>query len=646
MRRTICIALLTASCGAAPGEVAIDQGALGAADILQRTVIPQLEQSTAFRSISGDNAARMAIVRVSIDRAVALLALSPPDRARAAEVLSSVTLPVLASTPGYRSVVAANPKRFFETKLGRARLGIADAIARLGAQADEARGAAAASSSVYGTGFEAAKAIDGDPATGWSPSGTDLGSWLQIDLGAPTLLRRIRVVTRQDLDQPVTRRSFQLWASNHADMSRGHAVLGGVGTDGLPFRGAFTLEVEDPNAYRYIALVKTAPEYFFVSEVQVYGTEAAAVGGGGVTAARSALAAAITNLQAATVFSRVEDDNVARMLLVRDSMRIARSLLALSPAETGHTAALLRTIVVPIFESSAGYRLVLATNPNRFAETKIGIARRRIDDALGALGVASPPPAAPTIWDHAGAFIWHGAAFPAGAGAPKMQNNHIAWVAILIHDGLNVDADSAAQLDAGWMAQYRSRGISVGAWGVNRVSPEQEAQLAASLIRQRGFDFYIANAEAEYKYTQPNGAWSPEAYGRSARFVAAFRGELPDLPAAVSSYGRTDLADIHWAAWRDGGFHYLPQTYWNESDIYQPRLAVDAAVASGWPRSRVHPTFGIWGGGARRVVTGDEYVNDLLGQGTLGFSIYLGEVTGDADWAAMGRGVSAGLARP
>jgi hypothetical protein len=160
-----------------------------------------------------------------------------------------------------------------------------------------------------------------------------------------------------------------------------------------------------------------------------------------------------------------------------------------------------------------------------------------------------------------------------------------------------------------------------------------------------GFDFYIADAEAEYKYTAPSGAFDATAYGRSKRFVAEFRKLMPKLPAALSTYGRADLCDIDWAAWRDAGFVYMPQSYWNEFDIYQPSLCMSGAVKAGWAKDQVFPTIGIWGGGQRQYVSAADYVADLKKAGVVGFSFYVAESMALSEWDVFGPAIAGGLAR-
>src|SRR5205823_14242103 len=132
-------------------------------------------------------------------------------------------------------------------------------------------------------------------------------------------------------------------------------------------------------------------------------------------------------------------------------------------------------------------------------------------------------------------------------------------------------------------------------------------------------DFSIADAEAEYKYTSPSGAPDPEAYARSGRFVSAFRALEPKLPAALSTMGaRSDaehLIDVDTLKWRDAGFDLMQQAYLNDYEFYRPSRCIRAALNDGWPIEKIHPTFGIWGGGQTRIVSAGEYLDDIAGSG-------------------------------
>ena len=131
-----------------------------------------------------------------------------------------------------------------------------------------------------------------------------------------------------------------------------------------------------------------------------------------------------------------------------------------------------------------------------------------------------------SIWSGAGAFVWNeGNADPKALGQ-NLRANGFRWAAVILHDGTGVDP-----LESAWIERFRAAagpGIALGGWGVLRDRPEAEATLAAQLVDRYDLDFYIANAEAEYKYSGDDG-YSGERYGRSRRFVEAFRARASDI---------------------------------------------------------------------------------------------------------------------
>jgi hypothetical protein len=132
-----------------------------------------------------------------------------------------------------------------------------------------AQGKPAAASSSFDGNFLPGKAVDGSTGSGWSPAGGDSVPFWQVDLGQSQVIRQIEIVTRQDLDQPATRRNFEVWASNNADMNQGKTIICKQGGNTLSHQATFACAVNDTAAYRYVAVVKTAAEYFFLSEVRV-----------------------------------------------------------------------------------------------------------------------------------------------------------------------------------------------------------------------------------------------------------------------------------------------------------------------------------------------------------------------------------------
>ncbi len=246
------------------------------------------------------------------------------------------------------------------------------------------------------------------------------------------------------------------------------------------------------------------------------------------------------------------------------------------------------------------------------------------------------------VWREPGVWVANADAFPGPHAIAKMKAAGVKWVTLQIADGTSLNEQTQRQLQHGFIQQLRAAGLKVGFWGVNRTEPEAEAKVMAAQCKQWGADFFIANAELEYKYTSADGSPSAEAYGRSQRFVKAFREASPEIPAALSSYGRADMADIDWKVWRDAGFDWLPQAYLNDFATCDPALTVEGGVKAGWPKDRIHPTLGLWGGGQSRLVPASEYEASLRKAGTVGLSSYLAEQMSEADWAGLTQMIAKG----
>ena len=239
------------------------------------------------------------------------------------------------------------------------------------------------------------------------------------------------------------------------------------------------------------------------------------------------------------------------------------------------------------------------------------------------------------LWVGAGAFVWHETGVSPEALGHQLRANGFSWVALRIHDGLDIDP-----IEGDWVRRFRAAsGLSVGGWGVLRTKPEREADLAHGLLGQYGLDFYIANAEAEYKFNNDDGQ-SNERFERSQRFVEQFRALEPDMPAAVSSYCRADKADIDWKAWRSSGFAFLPQAYVNDlGSAISPAACVEGAAAFFAPDA-VHPTVGMYA--SHGEAPSPRYYAALLHEaGTVGFSVYLAEAgMNDREWNAFGDAIA------
>jgi hypothetical protein len=213
-----------------------------------------------------------------------------------------------------------------------------------------------------------------------------------------------------------------------------------------------------------------------------------------------------------------------------------------------------------------------------------------------------------------------------------------------------------------WLAAFQAHGFSRGIWSYLGPDPEQEAEMAHALIGQCGARFFIANAEIEYKFTQSSGP-DPVAFGRSARFVTRFRQLRPKMALGLSSYGRFDQADIHYAVWlNEGKARALPQSYPNEQgeswepvqsflgavDVKQPHNVMThpktGTVLPGFPKPFVHLTIPKPDPNDLHVYSADEYVAMLhdarMAGHPLGFSAYEIEAWSTEDVVRLGAGIT------
>ncbi|MER6077906.1 RICIN domain-containing protein [Streptomyces sp. NPDC001833] len=145
--------------------------------------------------------------------------------------------------------------------------GLESAYQGLAAKLNLAYHKSASSSSVFGSGWSAANAVDNDGSTGWSPTGSDTAAWWQVDLGQAYQLGQFSLTTRQDLDQPETRGKFEIRASN--DPSFGTYTVLGRQTDTLPSASTLTGNVDVRQKFRYVRVAKTDGAYFFIADFSV-----------------------------------------------------------------------------------------------------------------------------------------------------------------------------------------------------------------------------------------------------------------------------------------------------------------------------------------------------------------------------------------
>ncbi|MFK3677957.1 discoidin domain-containing protein [Microbacterium sp. NPDC090218] len=130
----------------------------------------------------------------------------------------------------------------------------------------------ASASSTYDSTHTATQAIDDSIASGWSPLSVeeDARPWLRLDLGAARVVEQIQFVSRHDIDWDVTRRDFEVQASNDATFAT-YDVIGSQNSTPFAHQGTWSATVTSTTAYRYIRIIKTVDGYFYIAELRVIG---------------------------------------------------------------------------------------------------------------------------------------------------------------------------------------------------------------------------------------------------------------------------------------------------------------------------------------------------------------------------------------
>ncbi|MFD4872452.1 RICIN domain-containing protein [Streptomyces sp. NPDC058420] len=146
--------------------------------------------------------------------------------------------------------------------------GLQSAYRGLSTKINLAYGRTTTASSVYGSDWAPSKANDNDPATGWSPTGSDTAAWWQVDLGSAYALGQYSFTTRQDIDQPETRGNFEIRGSNDPAFAD-YTVLGRQDATTLPYGATLTARIDARQKFRYVRVTKTDGGYFYIGDFSV-----------------------------------------------------------------------------------------------------------------------------------------------------------------------------------------------------------------------------------------------------------------------------------------------------------------------------------------------------------------------------------------
>ncbi len=148
-------------------------------------------------------------------------------------------------------------------------------LSRIHDGTDLARGKTATASSQWNSTTPPSAAVDWNFNSMWHQAANDLNSWWSVDLGASHIIQRIEISARINLDQPDSRRNFQVRGSNDPNFTT-FTVLAEQNEVPFAYRktglsNSWLKHISNPNAFRYLSVVKTAPGGLNFSEFQVYG---------------------------------------------------------------------------------------------------------------------------------------------------------------------------------------------------------------------------------------------------------------------------------------------------------------------------------------------------------------------------------------
>jgi hypothetical protein len=147
----------------------------------------------------------------------------------------------------------------------------------------------------------------------------------------------------------------------------------------------------------------------------------------------------------------------------------------------------------------------------------------------------------------------------AAAIASEAAAAGLTHVLIKIADGTsgyNFDPNTGADLAPPVIQALRNRGIQSLGWQyVYGYDPVGEADIAIQRVQQLGVDWFVIDAEDQYKLPGRDAA--------ARTYMSRLRLSLPSLPIALSSYRYPTLhPQLPWTAFLEKCDYNMPQVYW------------------------------------------------------------------------------------
>lgn len=207
---------------------------------------------------------------------------------------------------------------------------------------------------------------------------------------------------------------------------------------------------------------------------------------------------------------------------------------------------------------------------------KMGWAASRDVERLLKEALAKPVP--PPFWGRAGAFFTN--AGPADfnllwQGGFRLLAPQIHWASG--HDPSTIENLRLIR-DDGWAAKARLNGFQVGGWGISTgVNALAEANYAASLVKDLGLDFYIADTERHKTDLGGKMEWAELLYAQLRQRLGN------EIPLGNVTWGiHSSPQVINHEAMRRYNVQYLPEAYDGSGNTVSMRMTVEKANEEGW----------------------------------------------------------------
>lgn len=368
------------------------------------------------------------------------------------------------------------------------------------------------------------------------------------------------------------------------------------------------------------------------------------------TAAAQKLVEAQSNLANSTVYANATGTDRSRFSVVVSGLTIAAALVREQSIDASR-ARTLSKMLLEVFTATTSYKVWKARYPGSWTQAKIGKAELALREALAYLEpvvvepapeepVEEPEPSQPApVWARIGTFVDNVSGF--GDFRFAVSDGGLGWWAPQVQNGSdNARPDNMAELKT--HAAVYGPAMRMCPWVVCYDSPELEALGTAKRLNeleQYGYTIegLVVNGEADWLGND-----------RARRFLVALSAQLGTLPPILFSLLGSPIGEnvypLDYGLLSQHG-DVAPQCYpgitlekypnVTPTDYSVTRSVEHYVRRAGLPTQTIHPTLGL-DETDRGPYTIADFVREMRGVRTLGFSTYLGDNgTTREDWVEL-----------